>query len=48
MLLTDAGPRYHEIVRLEWQQIDLKQKTIDLWRGQTGSESDVYMTDGIH
>ena len=48
VLLLDTGARYNEIARLEWKQVDLKQKTIDLWRGKTDSASYVYMTDRVH
>jgi integrase len=47
VLLLDTGARYNEI-SLEWKQVDLKQKTLDLWRGKTDSVSYVNMTDRVH
>lgn len=48
VLLLDTGARYNEIARLEWNSIDLKRKTIELWRGKTRTASLVYMTDRVH
>jgi integrase len=48
VLLLDTGARYNEIARLEWKQVDLKQNTLELWRGKTDSASYVYMTDRVH
>lgn len=47
-LYLDTGARYCEIARLEWNQVDLKRKTIELWRNKTTTESFVYMTDRVH
>jgi site-specific recombinase XerD len=47
-LYLDTGARYCEIARLEWEQVDLQKKTIELWRNKTKSESFVYMTDRVH
>ena len=38
----------NEIARLEWKSVDLKRKTIELWRGKTRTASYVYMTDRVH
>lgn len=48
VMLLDTGARYNEIARLEWSNVDLKLKTIELWRGKTKTASYVYMTDRIH
>jgi hypothetical protein len=32
-LYLDTGARYCEIACLEWGQVDLKRKTIELWGG---------------
>jgi integrase len=48
VLLLDTGARYNEIARLEWKQVDLKQKTLELSRGKTDTASYVYMTDRVH
>ena len=48
VMLLDTGARYNEIARLEWKSIDLKRKTIELWRGKTRTASFVYMTDRVH
>ena len=48
VLLLDTGARYNEIARLEWKQVDLKQKTLELWRRKTDTASYMYMTDRVH
>ena len=48
VMLLDTGARYNEIARLEWNSIDLKRKTIELWRGKTRTASLVCMTDRVH
>ena len=48
VMLLDTGARYNEIARLEWKQVDVKQKTLELWRGKTDTASYVYMTDRVH
>jgi integrase len=48
VMLLDTGARYNEIARLEWNNVDLKKKTIELWRGKTKTAGFVYMTDRVH
>ena len=48
VMLLDTGARYNEIARLEWNNVDLKRKTIELWRGKTRTASLVSMTDRVH
>jgi integrase len=48
VILLDTGARYNEIARLEWNNIDLKRKAIELWRGKTKTASYVFMTDRVH
>lgn len=47
-MYLDTGARYCEIARLEWKQVDLKAKTIELWRNKTNTESFIHMTDRVH
>lgn len=47
-MYLDTGARYCEIARLEWSQVDLKNKTIELWRNKTETESFIRMTDRMH
>jgi integrase len=48
VMLLDTGARYNEIAKLEWRSIDLKRKSIEIWRGKTRTASYVYMTDRVH
>lgn len=47
-MYLDTGARYCEIARLEWNQVDLKNKTLELWRTKTDTESFIHMTDRVH
>lgn len=47
-MYLDTGARYSEIARLEWSQVDLKNKTVELWRHKTKTESFIHMTDQMH
>ncbi len=47
VLLLDTGARYSEISNIEWTSIDLKEKTIRLWRPKVRNESVLYMTDRV-
>ncbi len=48
ILLLDTGARHGEICALEWSQIDLDKRTIQLWRPKVNNESVLYMTDRVH
>ena len=45
--LLDTGCRYGELVRLEWSNIDLQQKTIHIYRPKVQNESILFMTDRV-
>jgi integrase len=45
ILLLDTGARYSEIARLEWKQVSLVERTINLWRPKVQNESVLFMTD---
>lgn len=47
-MYLDTGARYCEIACLEWSQVDLRNKTIELWRNKTATESFIHMTDRAH
>jgi integrase len=47
-ILLDTGARYNEIAMLQWNQVDLKNRTIELWRKKTSAESFIFMTDRVH
>lgn len=48
VMLLDTGARYSELSTLTWQQIDLNQKTIALWRPKVKNESILFMTDRLY
>ena len=48
VLLLDTGARYSEIAGLEWRQVDLKERTLHLWRPKVQNESVLYLTDRAH
>ncbi len=47
ILLLDTGARYSEIANIEWQRIDLAERTIHLWRSKVQNETVLYMTDRL-
>lgn len=47
VMLIDTGARYNEICLLEWEQIDLKRRKIELWRKKNEVESYINMTDRV-
>lgn len=47
IMLLDTGARYSEIAKLQWDQIDLQDKSIRLWRSKVGNESVIYMTTRV-
>lgn len=46
--LLDTGARHEEIASLEWSRIDLKERTIRLYRGKVNNESTLYMTERLY
>lgn len=47
ILLLDTGARYSEIANIEWQRIDLTERTINLWRSKVENETVLYMSDRV-
>src|SRR5581483_425926 len=45
MVLLDTGARYSEIAKLPWRDVNLEQRTINLYRSKVKNESVLYMTD---
>ena len=45
ILLLDTGARYSEIAGLEWRQVNVKDRTLHLWRPKVQNESILYLTD---
>lgn len=48
VMLLDTGARYSELSTLTWQQINLTEKTIALWRPKVKNESILFMTDRLY
>jgi integrase len=48
VILLDTGARYSEIAGLEWNQIDMEERSIRLWRPKVENESILYMTDRVY
>ena len=47
VMLLDTGARYSEIANLRWQQIDLENHVIRLWRPKVQNEGMIFMTDRV-
>jgi integrase len=47
VLLLDTGARYGEIANIQWDRINLEEKTINLWRPKVRNESIIYMTSRV-
>ena len=47
ILLLDTGARYSEIAKIKWDQIDLEDRSIRLWRPKVSNESIIYMTSRV-
>ena len=47
ILLLDTGARYSEIANIEWRNIDLTDRTIQLWRSKVENETVLFMTDRV-
>lgn len=47
VILLDTGARYSEIANIRWQQINLAERSIDLWRSKVGNQSVLFMTDRV-
>jgi integrase len=45
VILLGTGARYTEIAKIQWDSIDMKNKTIGLYRNKTKNESTIHMTD---
>jgi len=48
IVLLDTGARYSEAAGLPWESIDLKNKTIALYRSKVNNESILQMTARVH
>jgi len=46
-LIAYTGARHKEIAHLKWNQVDLKSKTINLYRPKVKNESIIHMTDEV-
>jgi len=45
VLLLDTGARYSEVANLDWNQVDLSEQVLRLWRPKVQNESILYMTE---
>jgi integrase len=48
IVLLDTGARYSEAAGLSWTNVDLKNKTIALYRSKLKNESTLQMTSRVH
>jgi len=48
VILIDTGARYSEISKIEWDCINLIDRTIRLWRPKVRNESVLYMSDRVY
>lgn len=48
ILLLDTGARYSEVAGLEWKQVNLKDRSIQLWRPKVQNQSVLFMTDRVY
>jgi integrase len=48
IMLLDTGARYSEIAGLEWRQVSLDDRTLNLWRPKVQNESVLFMTDRVY
>ena len=46
--LIDTGGRYSEIAELPWDDVNLKNRTINLYRSKVENESTIHMTDRVY
>lgn len=47
VILLDTGARYSEIANMRWSQVNLVERSIDLWRPKVGNQSILFMTDRV-
>ncbi len=45
--LLDTGGRLNEVIGMEWRNIDIKNKTVMLWRSKTNSGTTLVLTDRL-
>jgi hypothetical protein len=46
--LLDTGGRLNEVLRLQWKDVDVKGKTIVLWRTKTRNGTTLMMTERLY
>lgn len=47
IILLDTGARYNEVASLTWDQIDVENRLIRLWRSKVENESILFMTTRV-
>lgn len=48
VIFCGTGARFTEISKLEWSQINLRNRTIQLYRSKVDNESNLVMTDAVY
>ncbi len=48
LFMFDTGVRYNEVAKLEWSQVDIARRRLEVFRNKTSTESYIHMTDRLH